>query len=129
MVLVTTTGLTAQSKYTNCVVAMTATNGWRWMAIGTATSSELMADIALGVEISTGGGQRSTCSLSHEANFTSVWANTFTFTTNYNVNECAIFGSSSTGGPGCFMRHSFTATKPVGDGDTLAITLKLVQST
>ena len=62
MVLVTTTGLVHQAKYTNCVY--TTNLGWKWMAIGISSSSEAMANTALISEITSGGGGiRSTCTL------------------------------------------------------------------
>jgi hypothetical protein len=130
MVMVTTTGLVAQAKYTCSVSTSTYANGWKWMAIGISSSSEAMGNIALISEITSGGGGiRSTCVMSYESSYTSVWSNTWSFTTNFNVNECGIFDSSSGPGGHMFMRHMLTNTKAVANGETLTITLKNVQST
>src|SRR5512137_2007073 len=130
MVLVTTTGLVAQAYYTNCCATSSYANGWKWMAIGISTSSEAMGNTALISEITSGGGGiRSTCTLTYESSYTSVWSNTFSFTTDFAVNEVGIFDTSSGTGGHILMRHAFSAAKNVANGDTLAITLKLVQAT
>lgn len=130
MVTVLTTGLVAQAHYTNFTSTSTYSDGWKWLGIGISTSSEAVGNTGLISEITSGGGGiRSTATLTYESSYTSVWANTFSFTTDFAVNECAIFDSSSGTGGHCLMRHVFASAKNVNNGDTLTVTMKLVQGT
>ena len=127
MVTLLSTGLVALAHYTNFTSTSTYADGFKWIACGLSSSSEVSTATGLSSEITAGTMARSTATLTYETN-TSVWSHTFTSTTNLSVWEYGIFDSSSGPGGHCLMRHLGSAAKTLVDTDTLTVTLKLVNA-
>lgn len=127
MVTLLSTGLVALAHYTNFTSTSTYENGFKWIAIGNSSSTELATNTGLSSEITAGTMARTTATLTYETN-TSVWSHTFTSTTNFTVWEYGIFDTSSGAGGHCLMRHVGSAAKTMVNADTLTVTLKLVNA-
>jgi hypothetical protein len=56
-------------------------------------------------------------------NDTAQFVKTFSFTGTLAINECGVFDAATTGV--MLMRHKFTSTKNVEDGDSLELTIKM----
>lgn len=91
-----------------------------YIAIGTGTTAAAVGNTALQTEITTGGGQRvsvtPTLVTTAVANDTLELANTFAFTSSFNVSEIGVLNAASSGT--LLNRKVFTAF-PVANGDRL----------
>lgn len=103
------------------------TNFFDYIALGSGTDAEDATDTALVTEIATNGGARATSTNSQVTttvtNDTAQFVKTFSFTGTLAINECGVFDAASTGV--MLMRHKFTSTKNVEDGDSLELTIKM----
>jgi len=125
MVTITTVGMEYQARYSN----QSTVGAWKWMAIGTGSTTESSAHTALVTEITGTGMLRALATLSYEDSYKSVWVYTFTNSTGAGIDvfECGIFDQLAVGGH-MLMRHKFPSAKTVGIGETLEVTMKLAQS-
>lgn len=103
------------------------TNFFDYIALGSGTTAENKTQTALVTEISTNGGSRALANLSRvtttETDDTAQFVKTFSFTGNLAINECGVFDAAATGN--MLMRHKFSSTKNVENGDSLELTIKM----
>ena len=103
------------------------TNFFDYIALGSGTDAEDATDTTLVTEITTNGGARASSTNSQVTttvtNDTAQFLKTFSFTGTLAINECAVFDAATTGT--MLMRHKFTSTKNVEDGDSLELTIKM----
>ena len=103
------------------------TNFFDYIALGSGETAEAAAQTALVTEITTNGGARAASTNSQVTttvtNDTAQFLKTFSFTGTLAINECGVFDAASTGT--MLMRHKFTSTKNVEDGDSLQLTIKM----
>lgn len=99
-----------------------STNPFKYIALGSGTTDEAITQTALDTEITTFGGSRALGTGSYEADYKGVCAKTFSFTGNLSINECGLFDAASTGNMA--IRHKFSTTRSVVNGDSIAITFK-----
>jgi hypothetical protein len=100
---------------------------FKWVAIGVGLTAEGNDQTSLIDEILSGGGERAEAVCSYEADYKAKWEITFTFTSGFNVIEVGIFDQLAVGGT-MLMRHLWGAARPVGNGDTLQLTLTETES-
>lgn len=103
------------------------TNFFEHLALGTNDTSESASDTALGSEINSNGGERAEATTSQVTTSvtddTAKWVKTFNFTGSLSINECGVL-DAGTGG-NLLMRHVFSSTKNVENGDSLELTVKM----
>lgn len=101
-------------------------NPFQYIAIGTGTTTETADDTALENEITTGGGERGSATVSRvtttNTNDTCQLVKTFNFTSSFAVTESGVFNASS--GGVMASRKTFSAIN-VASGDSLQITWKI----
>jgi len=119
---ITNKGLEIKAKLLNGV----ASTPFTYVALGSGTTYEANDQTALVTEITTNGGARAAATCEYEADYKAKWTKTFNFTGSLSVNEVGIFDAASNGN--MLMRHKFSATKSVENGDSLAITIKETES-
>jgi len=94
-----------------------------YIALGTGTTTENATDTALEAEITSGGGERASATVSRTTtdvtNDTATNVNTFTFTSSFAITESGVFNASS--GGTMLSRKVFSAMNVVS-GDALEIT-------
>ncbi len=104
------------------------TGGFTDLALGTSATAESPTQTALVSEITTNGGARAAATVSREttnvANDTAKWEKIFTFTGDLVINECGIFDASNK----MYLRHVFPSQRNVVDGDTLTLTVRVIQA-
>jgi hypothetical protein len=122
MATITNKGLEIKAKLLNGV----ASTPFTYVALGSGTTDEANDQTALVTEITTNGGARAAATCEYEADYKAKWTKTFNFTGSLSVNEVGIFDAASNGN--MLMRHKFSATKSVENGDSLAITIKETES-
>jgi len=115
-------GLTALAKLAN---GTDSVNNFTYIALGSGTTAEANDQTALVTEITTNGGARAAATCDYEADYKATWAKTFSFSGDLAINECGIFNDDGDPAGTMLMRHKFSATKNVGDGDSLQLTLKM----
>jgi len=100
--------------------------GFKWIAVGSSSTSASSGDTTLATEITAAGMARAsaTCTrvTTDDSNDTAQLVKTFTATTTQTVQEAGIFDSSS--GGVMLARQTFTA-KNMEASDTLAVTYKI----
>jgi len=115
-------GLEMKAKLLNGV----ASTPFTYIALGSGTTAEANDQTALANEISTNGGARAAATCEYEADYKAKWTKTFNFTGSLSINEVGIFDAAADGN--MLMRHKFSATKSVEDGDSLQIIIKETES-
>ncbi|MFH7835153.1 MAG: hypothetical protein QXL51_00980 [Candidatus Aenigmatarchaeota archaeon] len=101
-------------------------SAFKYIAIGTGTTSESADDTALQSEITNGGGERALATVSRVTttytNDTCQLVTTFNFTSSFAVTESGVFNAASNGVMA--SRKTFSAIN-VTNGDSLQITWKI----
>lgn len=124
MATFTNAGMAAVAGLVNGNGAITE---FTYLAIGSGDTAEAATQTALVTEITTNGGARASASVSRVTttvtNDTAQWVKTWTFTGSLSINECGVLNAASSGT--MLMRHKFTATKNVENGDSLELTVKM----
>ena len=113
-------GLTLLAKLANGTDSVAPVT---YVALGSGTTAEANDQTTLVTEITTNGGARAAATCAYEADYKATWAKTFSFSGDLAINECGLFNGDPAGT--MLMRHKFSATKNVGDGDSLQLTLKM----
>jgi len=117
-------GLELKAKLLNGV----STAPFTYIALGSGTTAEANDQTALVTEITTNGGARAAATCEYEADYKAKWTKTFSFTGSLSVNEVGIFNDDGDPAGDMLMRHKFSATKAVEDGDSLQIIIKETES-
>lgn len=123
--LVVSAGLAQASA----IITGLSTELFTYLALGTGTAAPASSDTALQTEVTTGGGERASATVSRvttdTANDTVQLAYTFTFTTTGSIaiTEAGIFNSSGSSGT-MLSRATFSAYTVVST-NTLAATYKI----
>jgi hypothetical protein len=99
---------------------------FNYLAIGTGTAAAAVGDTALGSEVTTSGGARSTATVStattDTTGDTSTWVHQWDFTGSFTVTESGIFNAASSGT--LLARQVFSAINVIS-GDSLQLTWRL----
>ena len=112
------------------IIQTGSTAPFAYVAIGTSTQAAASSDTALYSELTTGGGQRGSATLSRVTtdvtNDTAQLVKTFSFTTTsgYAVTEAGVFNAVTTSSGTMLCRQIFAAINVI-NLDTLAVTYKL----
>ena len=125
MATLTNAGLTAKAKLLNGTDSVAP---FTYIALGSGDTAEANDQTTLVTEITTNGGARAAATCSYEADYKAKWVKTFSFTGSLSINEVGIFNDDGDPAGTMLMRHKFSATKAVEDGDSLAITIKETES-
>jgi hypothetical protein len=115
MVTVVNKGLEMIAK----LVGGVSTDKMQYVALGSGTTDEANDQTGLTTEITTNGGARAAGTCSYEAEYKFKVTKTFTFTGTLAINEIGIFDAASSGN--MLLRGKLSATKNVGDGDSLQV--------
>lgn len=122
--LITSAGKAAIAGLVGNTGAITA---FSYIAVGTSTTAPSAGQTALIGEIVTNGLSRASASVSRTTttvtNDTLTLTKTFTVTGSSTVEECGIFNAASVG---IMLGRALTTTKPVVNGDLLAITYNII---
>lgn len=101
-----------------------------YIALGTGTTPVTSDDTTLEAEITSGGGERASATVTQvtvtNLNDTAQFVKEFTFTDTFAVSECGLFNDSS---DGVMASHKLLdAVKNVVPGDVLTVTVKITFS-
>lgn len=97
------------------------TTAFKYIAIGTGTTSPSATDTALGSEVARASATTSRATTT-VTNDTATWSATFNFTASYSITESGIFDASS--GGNMLARQTFSAVNVVS-GDSLIVNWKV----
>jgi len=103
------------------LVGGVSTDKMQYVALGSGTTSEADDQTGLATEITTNGGARAAGTCSYEAGYKFKVLKTFTFTGDLAINEIGVFDAAASGN--MLLRGKLPATKNVGDGDSLQVTV------
>lgn len=120
MATIVNAGLTEVAKL---IVGADSPVKFDYIALGSGTTAEANDQTALTTEITTNGGARAAAAASYEADYKGKLVKTFSFTGTLSVNEVGVFNDASAGD--MLLRHKFSSTKAVENGDTLEVTVKV----
>jgi hypothetical protein len=100
---------------------------FQYCALGSGETAEANDATALAAEHDASGCARMIAdSMSVESATKAVWVATWTASADAAINETGLFDAPAAGT--MLMRHKFSATKNLGNGDTLTLTYKETQS-
>lgn len=105
------------------LVGGVSTDKMQYIALGSGTTAEANNQTALVSEITTNGGARAMGTCSYAADYKFKVVNTFTFTGDLSINEIGVFDAVTSGN--MLLRGKLSATKNVGDGDSLQVTVEV----
>lgn len=117
--LLTTNGKEALVSYFSSAAVSTITNTFKYIAIGTGTTSATVSDTGLGTET-----LRSTGTVSYVSG--AIYQVTATFATNSGVGTFTEFGLFNTSNAGTLLSHDVENGIAKGSSDVLTLTYQLV---
>lgn len=92
--------------------------GFTYIAIGTGTSTPAVTQVTLDEEITTGGGERASATITIEDSYIAQLEYTFDFIDSFDISELGVFNATAPNTGDMLFRQQFDAI-PVVSGDSL----------
>jgi hypothetical protein len=99
---------------------------FKYIALGSGTTTEATTDTALATEIAANGLARAEATCGYEAIGKATWTHEFTATADgMQINEVGIFDAATAGN--MLMRHKYSSTKALDNTESLTISIVYTQ--
>ena len=99
---------------------------FKYIALGSGTTTEATTDTALATEIAANGLARAEATCGYESLGKATWTKEFTATADgQQINEVGIFDAAS--GGHCLMRHKYSSTKALDDTESMTVSIVYTQ--
>jgi hypothetical protein len=95
---------------------------FKYIALGSGTTTEATTDTALATEIAANGLARAEATCGYESLGKATWTHEFTATADgMQINEVAIFDAAAAGN--MLMRHKYSSTKALDNTESLTVSI------
>ena len=122
MATLTNAGLEGIAKLLNGV----STAPFKYIALGSGTTTEATTDTALVTEIAANGLARAEATCGYESLGKATWTHEFTATADgMQINEVAIFDAAAAGN--MLMRHKYSSTTALDNTESLTVSIVYTQ--
>lgn len=99
---------------------------FKYIALGSGTTTEATTDTALATEIAASGLARAEATCGYESLGKATWTHEFTATADgMQINEVAIFDAATAGN--MLMRHKYSSTKALDNTESLTVSIVYTQ--
>ncbi len=99
---------------------------FKYIALGSGTTTEATTDTALATEIAANGLARAEATCGYESLGKATWTHEFTATADgQQINEVGIFDAASAGH--CLMRHKYSSAKALDNTESLTVSIVYTQ--
>lgn len=99
---------------------------FKYIALGSGTTTEATTDTALATEIAANGLARAEATCGYESLGKATWAHEFTATADgVQINEVGIFDAAAAGN--MLMRHKYSSTKALDNTESLTVSIVYTQ--